>query len=286
MRVVAYGRPERQAGLSASVKGLAALGFDVKVFDGKPSRDFTPEPCSFAVIEGTRSEHRWIYEAHRDRKDAPTLLIVEYGYLARASSPEDDKGKYWQVSLNHLGWVPDYQCSSERFDALGVAIGKLREPSDDLPIIIVGDHPGFPDAEDDFRWPDIRHWAVTALDEIRKHTKRRVFWRPHPRQQVGIPGFNGLSIGPIDWAQQWACVVFNSNTGNEALIKGCPVFTDGWAGFRQVSNTDLAGIEAPILPPLDDYFHRLAHGQWLLAEIEKGLPFAEYIEKGLLPCRD
>lgn len=264
------------------MRGLASLGHDVELFDGKPTRDFEARDCDFAIIEGTRSQHRYVYEAHL-KPGTPRLVIVEYGYLKRASSPDDHDERTWQVSLDRLGWVPDYACGPERFDALGVQVEPLRECDSDAPIIVVGDHPGFADAEDDFRWPDIRHWAVTALEKIRAVTNRRVFWRPHPRQQIGIPGFSGLSIGEIDWRRQWACVVFNSNTGNEALIRGCPVFTDGWAGFSQVSNSDLALIEAPTLPDRTEYFHRAAHAQWFLPEIERGDPFAEYISKGVLP---
>lgn len=283
MKVVAYGQPERQRGLAASLRGLAKLRIAVEVVTGKPGKGFAAIPCDFAVIEGTRSEHRWVYEAHRDDPNAPPLVILEYGYLKRASHPDNDQARTWQVSIGNLGWVPNFKCAPDRFIGLGIEVKPLREPNPDCPIIVVGDHPGFPDAEDDFRWPEIRHWALSALEEIRKHTSRRVFWRPHPRQAVGIYGFNGLSTGPIDWSKQWACVVFNSNTGNEALIEGCPVFTDGWAGFRQVSNTDLSQIENPKLPDLTDYLHRLAHAQWFIPEIEQGAPFAEYIEKGMLP---
>jgi hypothetical protein len=282
MKVVCYGQPTKQAGLAAAMQGLARLGFEVRLIDGKATKDFSAIECDFAVIEGVRSHHRYIYEAHRDDPNAPPLVIVEYGYIGRATNPDDAGGKTWQVSIDALGWVPKYPCSAKRFERLGVPIEPLRPEDDDKPIIVIGDHPGFADSVDDFRWPEFRHWAETALHEMRKHTARRVFWRPHPRQQIGIPGFSGLSMGPIDWREQWACVVYNSNSGNEALIKGCPVFTDGWAGYREVSNTDLSAIEAPKLPDREDYFHRLAHAQWFLDEIERGEPFAEYIEKGLL----
>lgn len=285
MRVVVYGRQERQPGIASAVPGLQKCGFDVRLFDGKGAPDFEPEPCDFAVIEGIRSENRYIYEGHRRAKNSPPLVILEYGYIRRASSSDNHDDLAWQVSIGDLGWVPDYCCSPERFEALGVKVRPLREPSEDLPVVIVGDHPGYRENIEDFIWPEIRHWALSALAKIRGKTSRRVFWRPHPAVQISIPGFDGLSLGPMDWGRQWAAVVHNSNVGNEALIAGCPVFTDGWAGYAQASNSDLAEIEAPRLPDRQDYFYRLAHAQWTLAEIRSGLPFREYIEKGALKCR-
>lgn len=280
MRVIAYGQPANQAGLAASLQGLANLQWETVRKPSKFAGRFLPEPCDFGLVEGFRSWHRNIWQSHV--MAGVPIVLIEYGYIARASNPDNDKERFWQVSLNDLGWIPDYPCDGARFSKLGVEIKDWREPDDDKPIIICGDHPGGIDEADDFKWPEIRHWAMTALREIRKHTDRRIFWRPHPAFQMMIPGFNGLSVGEIDWSEQWACVVHNSNTGNEALISGCPVFTDGTAGYRQMSGFDLCEIETPPMPDRQDYFNRLAHGQWLLSEIREGRPFIEYAKQGVL----
>lgn len=229
-------------------------------------------------MEGIRSWHRDIWLAHR-RAGIP-ILLVEYGYLARASAPDNHAERFWQLSVNNLGWVPPDNPGATRFSDLGITPQPWRQASEDKPVILCGDNPGGIDVTDDFRWPQIRYWALTALAQIRLATKRRVFWRPHPAMQAMIPGFNGLSVGDVAWRDVWAVVTHNSNTGNEALFAGCPVFTDGCAGYRELSAMDLAQVETPRMPQRQDYFERLAWAQWTLAEIRTGEPFAEYLNRG------
>lgn len=282
MKVVAYGRPERQRGLAAAVAGLQSIGADVELIDGKGAEDYyAPDDCAFAIMEGVRGHHRHLWKAHK-QPGKPPILLVEYGYVARATSPDDDEERTWQIGLNKLGWVPPFECPPDRFEALGLSIAPWRKADPDYPIMICGDHPGYIDDANDFIWPEIRHWALTALEKVRKHTNRKVFWRPHPAQQVFIPGFNGVSRGEIDWTRQWALVVHKSNSGNEALIAGCPVFTDGDADYRELASQSLEEIESPVTPEREAYFHRLAYGQWFPWEIRNGDPFRFYLEKGII----
>lgn len=280
MKVVAYGREERQRGLAAAVAGLRAIGADVEVIDGKGAEDFYAPDCDFAIMEGVRGHHRYFWNAHK--RDGVPILLVEYGYLKRSTSPLDDQEFTWQIGLNKLGWVPEYECPSDRFDALGISMKPWRAPDDDQPIVVCGDHPGYLDESGDFIWPEIRHWAVTALEKLRQATDRRILFRPHPAQQIFIHGYNGLSRGPIDWHSQWACVVHKSNSGNEALFAGCPVFTDGDADYRELSSSDLSQVESPYLPEREAYFRRLAYAQWTLEEIRTGSPFRHYLENGVI----
>lgn len=278
MKVVAYGDPSGQQGLAASLQGLAALGAEVV---NRPSRcgpRYYPADCTFAVMEGIRSWHRDIWLAYR--KARIPIVLIEYGYLARASSPDDHAEKFWQVSVNKLGWAPSDDCDASRFDALNITPAPWRKGDKLKPVLVCGDHPGGIDETDDFRWPQIRYWALTALEQIRKATARRVFWRPHPAFPAMITGFNGLSVGPVNWSDYHAAVVYNSNTGNEALLGGCAVFSDGGAAYTRISGRDLKDIEKPILADRAKLFRQISWAQWTLAEIRQGKPFAEYLKRG------
>ncbi|MEM8936046.1 MAG: hypothetical protein AAGC77_06535, partial [Pseudomonadota bacterium] len=105
--------------------------------------------------------------------------------------------------------------------------------------------------------------VLDAQDIVRHHLVQRV-------------------VEAIDWRRHWACVVHKSNSGNEALFGGCPVFTDGDADYGELSNRDLSAAENPKMPDRSDYFHRLAYAQWRLDEIKGGKPFAAYRSMGLL----
>lgn len=274
------------------LRGLSSLAADVRVIEGGITDPRDVSEADFFVMEGVRGANRLTLEAHQKAhqkakeqgRRAPRALLVEYGYAKRASNPDDQENRFWQVSLDRLGRVPNGRCAPDRLAALGFAVPALRTCAPDAPIIICGDNPGLPQFTD-FTWPEISHWAQSAIEKIRKITKRRIFWRPHPIAQVGVAGVNGISLGPIKWADQWACVVKNSNSGNEAFMAGCPVFSDGTASFLDIANKRLEDIEAPWFPDrglAKSYLERLAYGQWLLPEIEKGDPFRYYFASGEL----
>ncbi|MEM8937367.1 MAG: hypothetical protein AAGC77_13265, partial [Pseudomonadota bacterium] len=171
MKVAAYGRLEKQRGFAAAVAGLQSFGADVELIDGKGFNDFSAPGCDFAIMEGVRGHHRHFWNAHK-KEGAPPIVLIEYGYLARASSPQDDESKTWQLGFNKLGWVPKATCPPDRWRRLGLFAQEWREPLDQ-PIVVCGDHPGFLDHGNDFIWPQIRHWALTALEKLRRHTNRR-----------------------------------------------------------------------------------------------------------------
>lgn len=284
MRVLAFGRPSRQRGFSAMVEGLRFCGHSVQVMDGAGGEFSRLPPFDFAVMEGVRGYHKHIHKAFQS-KDARPLLIAEYGYLKRASSELNDEANYWQLSLKTLGWAPVEECPSDRFDALGLDIKRPKVVSKTAPVIVCTDHPGVLDQYDDFKLSEVNYWAKSARDKIRKYTDRPVFLRTHPAQSIFIHGFDGWSRGDIDWSEQHACVTHNSNVGNEALINGCPVYTDGEAAYREISDPDLVSINQPWVPNVEvkrKFFARLAYAQWTLAEIRKGIPFTHYLEKGWL----
>lgn len=281
MRAVAYGH-NGQEGLAALVAGLSAIGCKVELLDGQEFRRFTPDGShDLAIIEGVRSRNRFILDSYRRNSKTP-IICVEYGYLNRARNKETHEAGYWQVSIGKLGWAPPDQCPSDRWEALSLKLGEWRYGAPDRPVLVCGDHPGVPDMAEDFRLPEVEAWAASALDGLRRRTKRRIFWRPHPRTARGVPGFDGYSDGRVDLSDYHAVICHRSNIGNEALLAGCPVISDGDAAYAEVASRSLSEIENPKKPDREEYFARLAYGQWTLKEMSSGAPIRFYKDRGYL----
>src|SRR5690606_20547109 len=92
-------------------------------------------------------------------------------------------------------------------------------------------------------------------------------YRPHPRGGIDLPGVES-HIGSLEEALAGArlVVTWNSNVGHDALLAGVPVVAQ-----RPTAYAELLGETLPSVEARREYFHRVAYGQWTLAEMHSGL---------------
>lgn len=186
------------------------------------------------------------------------VVVVDWGYLARVNEKGDYEGRHFQVGLGGLNAIPGFSCSADRFDALGVEIvSRGGDPKGY--VLVCGQVPGDAahgmDAEAYVKW--LREIVSQYPDAV---------YRPHPRGGIDLPGVESHT-GSLEEALAGArlVVTWNSNVGHDALLAGVPVVAHGSAAYAELTGETLPSFEAR-----REYFHRLAYGQWTLAEMRSG----------------
>lgn len=118
------------------------------------------------------------------------------------------------------------------------------------------------------------NWAEEAAARLRKATTRPVRIRPHPG--------NGEPKKPLeeDLRGAWACVIWASSAGCEALLRGIPVFSEApfWI-LRGAAERDIRTINSPEYLERLWCFESLAWAQWDLGEIESGEAFQHLLHR-------
>lgn len=204
------------------------------------------EDFDLVVIVGLRGKGADALRDYQER-DVP-VLVIDYGYLNRATA-EDSDG-YWQVGLGGLNQIPQFECPSDRFEALGIPI--LEPVKGDGPVILCGQVIG--DAAHPFDTAEkLEAWVETV-----EHDE----YRAHP-----ATGGESEPLGDV-LARARKIVTWNSNVGHDALLAGVPVEAHGPAPY--------AGVE---LKDREAYFARVAYGQWTVPEMEEGLAAAFVLKK-------
>ena len=227
------------------------------------------EPFDGVLVYGLRGHGEAIAEAyHRAGK---WVIVIDFGYLRRADHIATDDSRFWACGLQDLLWVPRAPCPADRFEALGLTLGRRGAKSG--PIVICGQMPG-----------DMSHrlgerldaWGLQVAARIRRHTNAAVLWRPHPRvadlDLRGVSRFDG-DLADL-FAEAGAIVTYCSNIGHDALLAGVPVFAWPRAPYYHLANHSFATLDAPRVPADADllpYLHRLAYAQWTGPEIDAGL---------------
>jgi hypothetical protein len=168
-------------------------------------------------------------------------------------------GRGWH---NDASVIP--KATPERWEALGV---DLKPWQDNLKghVLVCPNRPfGVPER---MMAPD---WAETTATRLRKLTDREVRVRPHPG--------NNAPVKPLaeDLAGAWATVIWSSSAGVHSLIAGIPVFQCApyWI-CTAAASLNLEMIEDPAMDEdrRISALHRMAHGQYSVAEIISGEAF-------------
>lgn len=193
------------------------------------------------------------------------MIVAENGYLPGAGGP------YVALALDgHNGAGRWPRGSSERFKRLGVDFRPWRQD---------GGHVLVCPSRGIGMQPTPEDWTERTVAALRKFTKREIRVRPHPGNWKRLPEHPNVSLAR-DLEGAWACVIWASTAGVQALIQGVPVIytAPNWICAGAASNR-LADIENPPMPERLPVFERLASAQWTLPEIESGEAF-----KAVLGC--
>lgn len=142
------------------------------------------------------------------------------------------------------------------------------------------------------RGTDVFDWTDKTVEQIRKHSDRRIVVRPHPlyrkstlhqalREKV-------LKVADVHWqetdllkdgfvsiqeqlAKAWCTVTYTSGAGIDAVLQGTPnVACDSGSMVYDVSSKEISEVEDPFTGDKTEWANKIAHCQWSIAEFESG----------------
>ncbi len=142
------------------------------------------------------------------------------------------------------------------------------------------------------RGADVFAWTEDTVNDIRKHTNRKIIIRPHPLYRKSslhnTLKEKVLRVADVHWqeaditkpnfvpiAEQlknaWCTVTYSSGTGIDAVINGIPnVACDTGSMVYDVSTKDIAEIEKPYRGEKKKWTNKISHCQWSIDEFESG----------------
>ncbi|GEM_PF-1319689 len=264
MRVGLYSNPNRNI-LTGFADGILALGYspiwqNPAFFNSNERVDVD----FIAIWGGAGAKAKEIISTYA-RFDIKSL-VFENGYVGKDTH---------SISLGKHYWIPDFECPSDRMKKFDLKLTKERK--EDGYVLVLGQS-----AVDNSN-------LAKQIKELQ--TDRKIVFRPHPSIPFKIDGVENIE-GSLDEALAGAyCVICHtSNSANQALLKGIPVFCSPGNMAANIANTTL-DIDNPIMcsdAKLISYFSRLCYAVWTEKEIKDGtaLKFYTDIIKGDNPIKE
>ncbi len=215
-------------------------------------------------------------------KAGKKVVFVDLGYWGRAR-----KSRLWgyhKVAVNgrHPGdYLMRKNLPDKRFQRFGLQVYPWRKNGEH---ILLAGMSGRAAESIGYRPEEWERWAI---GEIRKHSGRKIVYRPKPTW-VGATRLKGTiydsSTSPlVSLKNCHAVVTHHSNVAIDGLIEGVPAFCfDGAA--KPMSLQDLSKIEEPIEPDnREQWLANLAWCQWDINEMKSGQMWRHMRRQGLIP---
>ena len=117
---------------------------------------------------------------------------------------------------------------------------------------------------------NLQEWIAAVIEEIKKYTDRPIIIREKASRR------ERTAVDTIEMALErdvHCLVTYNSIAATEAVLLGKPAFTLGPNAAHSVSSNDLAQLESPYIPTLDEveeWAAHLAYAQFTEAEMTDG----------------
>lgn len=254
---------------AAFVAGLERLGYKIEPYKtpltGPQMQTMHPESKDDLLVLWNLKRGYDEAAARRFELEGGVVLVVENGYLQKV-----DKS-YYAISThahNGAGWY-SHDLSIDRFSELGFRQMPWMEGREH--VLICGQR-GVGSAE--MAAPYDHHLRAKLNLELIFKGQREIRVRCHPG--------NFVPRVPLedDLARAWACVIWSSASGVRSLVEGVPVFFDAphWI-CADVARRPGALKRDSLMPgvkfeKVTESLNRMAWGQWSVAEIERGEPFA------------
>lgn len=236
--------------------GLKAAGYEVR---GAVS---SVESGDVVCMWNRYSENHEI--ACRVEKAGATVIVAENGYLGPGGvSPHQMDPREWYALAvgGHNGSGAHHVGGPERWNALNVELRPWRTQGDHI-LVLPNRSFGRPDLIMPYDWPR------KVVERLQKVTGRPIRVRPHPG--------NGRHKTPLnaDLENAWACVIWSSSAGVQALIRGTPVVCEAPAWIcRKAAELRINAIDRIELPDRLEAMRAMAWAQWHVDEIATGEPF-------------
>lgn len=229
-------------------------------------------PAGDLVISNGFRSHIVPISKEMKRVRGADTIVYDLGYMHRSSS--DDFTGYYQVGLNRIGWVPSFECPSDRFDNLGIEVKATTDSGSDKVLICAQK---FKDAQHNLDEAQMRSLMKRLCREYSEKGYHVIF-RSHPKSPFEIDGVESSSLSMQEELERVRLLVtYNSTSGVEAILAGVPaVCLDPNAHWYEVSSKETGGSRDELTMPSEEevraYLHRLAYSQWTIDEIAEGYP--------------
>ena len=206
------------------------------------------------------------------------VIVLEVGGIKRGST--------WKVALNGINreaYFGPMGNDDTRVKKLGLELKPWQYNNEYGDIIIACQH------NKSHQWRNqnsVQTWVFESIDLLRQYTNRKIIVRPHPR--CPIPGiqfefpnvviqqpkqivgtYDDFDFDPIN---AYAVVNWSSNPATHAVLNGVPVFVGPDSLAFDVGCTNLASINAPVMPDRTNWLNDLAYTEWTVEEISAGIP--------------
>ena len=234
--------------------------------------------CDMAVIwsclwAGRMRGNKEIYDHYRAQNK--TVIIIEVGAIER--------GTTWKIALNHITSEGIYgntkNLDPDRPKKLGLELVHQHK-GDNGKILLAGQHLA---SHQLYKLDNYENWLQQQIEEIRKHTDRRIVIRPHPRSQINQNNFPLHAVRfqiPLHLTNTYDsfninfsfhCLVNYNSFGPAfgAIMHGCPVIVDKTSLCHPVSNT-YKDIEQLKEKDQTEWLLQIAHTEYTVEEIRNG----------------
>ncbi len=214
----------------------------------------------------------------RAKQENKKVIVLEVGGIKRGST--------WKVALNGINreaYFGPMGNDDTRVKKLGLELKPWQYNNEYGDIIIACQH------NKSHQWRNqnsVQTWVFESIDLLRQYTNRKIIVRPHPR--CPIPGIqfefpNVVIQQPkqivgtyddfdFDPTNAYAVVNWSSNPATHAVLNGVPVFVGPDSLAFDVGCTNLASINAPVMPDRTNWLNNLAYTEWTVEEISAGIP--------------
>jgi len=227
---------------------------------------------------GRMANNKKVWDIFRSQ-DKP-VIVLEVGCLQRNIT--------WKIGLNGVNRDAEFgneNSGDTRVNQLDLKLKPWKENGQY--IIICCQHGASQQWRD---MPSVQDWTLNIIDELKKHTNRKIIIRPHPRFKV-IPKYNYNNVlianpkhiaGTYDdfnfneaLENCWAVINYSSNPAIQAVLAGVPVFVSNHSYAYPMGHdiNDLSKIETPVKPDRKQWLNNLSYTEWTVDEIREGLPW-------------
>lgn len=244
-------------------------------------------PGDMAVFYGFKATGKEIFADYL--KAGKHVLFIDLGYWGRRLGGR--YGGYHRVTFDSRhpsDLVMRFRMPPDRIERIrklwragpeyvtkdtNLVIKPWRNTDKHAPVLLAGSQKKSAESYD----MDYMAWEMSAVETLRKHTKREIIYRPKPKDEYQRPIDGTIYSGRNEKLSELfnrvhAVVTHHSNVGIDALIEGVPVFCfDGI--HRPLALADLRKIENPYRPSdaiREQWLANCAYWQYSVAEMRDG----------------
>lgn len=239
-------------------RGVARHGINATI----STHTSSPTPCDLAVFWGM---HRSKQIRDLQTKNGNDFLVMERGYVG---------DRFYWTSIGYGGlngradfcnkdslgirWESTFSQHMKEWNPVGEYILLTAQVVGDASLAHLNGNPNY----------------NQIVSELRKHTKRTIYFRPHPQRPVPCP--SGAVMCPhkdlnVALENAHTVVTINSNSSVDSVLAGKPCITlDIGSMAYAVTKHDFSDIENQYMPDRIQWAYDLAYTQWSPEEIENG----------------